>query len=91
MRYDECKQVQKARLDVPKVFNNVDMVVKLREVYEDLLFTKAQVRRVMAKLAKKHKSQWGLDDKQTDDWVETMTRRLRNLLHVINHNKRSGP
>ena len=46
----------------------------------------------MAKLATTHKSQCeGLDNNQTDDWVETMSRRLRNLLRVINHNKRSGP
>ena len=87
LRYSEESQVSKTKVDVPMIEKHVQIVAAIREKDHNLSFRCSFVKESFDLLVGKHGDAWNLAPEHQEDWAETMTRRLRNLLFAVKHSE----
>ena len=81
--YDEAVVVRDSKCDGQAILRYAHVAAALRVLQPNLAFKKTDVARVMEKICTEFYQSWGMSQDQSKDWLETMTRRLRNFLHQI--------
>ena len=79
IRYDESREVDKAKLDPPNIERCIELLGQLQAVASNLSFRKSTLRVAFAIVFDEMKEKWHLTDAAKEDWSETMTRRLANM------------
>ena len=83
LKYSEEEQVTKATVDKQLLLAQRAIYQACKELQANVCFTKATVRYAMQELIGDFREGFGFSDSDVSDWVETMTRRLRNMFYII--------
>jgi len=82
---DESKNVKDAKLVHGRrgVEGHTDLLQALYNIQPNLCFSKAVMEQALQLMLKKGAKKWKLSIPEQDDWLTTMTRRIRNLCRVV--------
>ena len=83
IRYPSEGKVADAKVAPEQCLKHKDLLSKLRELQPNLGFTKVTAETAMRIIAAKHCKKWGLDHHELEDWVTTLSGRLRNMCSVV--------
>jgi hypothetical protein len=81
--YDESEKVEKARLDIEAIAKSHDVLSCLHALQVNMSFPKTIMEKAVAKLFDEKYKVWSMKPEHKDDWVVTITRRLRNIGRVV--------
>ena len=82
---DESKNVKDAKLVHGRrgVEGHIDLLQALYNIQPNLCFSKVVMEQALQVMLKKGAKRWKLSSREQDDWLITMTRRIRNLCRVV--------
>jgi hypothetical protein len=82
---DESKNVKDAKLVHGRrgVEGHTELLQALYNIQPNLCFSKAVMEQALQLMLKKGAKKWKLSIPEQDDWLTTMTRRVRNLCRVV--------
>ncbi len=82
IKYDETEKVQQARVDRKLIVSQKEIIQACHRCDATLKFKRTTVQACMLALYDEFSTSWTSPPSRTV-WAETMSRRLRNLLHVV--------
>ena len=87
--YSEEEKPSKAKLNKKNVASHYPLLEALRSIQPNLCFSKKLLERSV--LAAHDQAKLGLKGKDRDDYGQTMTRRLRNMMRAVSQGIRKSP
>lgn len=83
LKYDEAPEVKKARIMVGLIREAHPILRACHDLDEKLSFKRKTVEAAMKIILGKKAAEWRLPETQHQEFVDTMTKRLLNVLHVV--------
>ena len=81
---DENEMVKKSRLDISAVQKHRHLIKDIHAACEgNLCLKKSDVKAALTILYKKLGHNWSMNSVQREDWLETLTRRIRNMTQNV--------
>ena len=86
---DESPRVAKAKLHVDSIRSHSALLSKLQLLQPNLSFPKRALQRALRIVAARRK--WKLEEPAMEDWVDTLSRRIRNMCRVVSQALQKDP
>ncbi len=90
-KYDECAQVQQAKLHVGYLEQGHEVLSLLHQGCPKLNYKRSTVVGAMELLFDEKAEGWAVDKKHKVSWVTTMSRRILNAARVVSQGEAKSP
>ena len=90
IKYAETDTVSEAPIMEEQILGQVDVLKAVRRFQSNMSLRKTAVQKSLKSLLKEKAQEWQMEKKHRDDWVSTMTKRIRNICRASMQVARKG-